>query len=70
MINKIINIVLFVCLPIYVAMTSYYTLLVYDFSWSGFILTFSLTILPTIVGIYFGVALKTVMNKKLNKQKL
>jgi len=67
MINKIINTILFISLPIYVTMTSYYTLLVYDFSWSGWVLTFLLTILPTVVGIYFGLALKTVMNKKLNK---
>jgi len=67
MINKIISIIFFVCLPIYVAITYYYTMLIYDFSWWGFTVTFTLTILPTLGGIYFGVALKNVMNKKLNK---
>lgn len=48
-------------------MTSYYTMLFFDESWGGFLMTFLLTILPTVAGIYFGVALKNVINKKLNK---
>lgn len=69
MINKILNAILFICLPIYVVMTSYYTMLFWDVSWGGFLMTFLLTILPTLAGIFFGVALKTVIDKKLNKQK-
>ena len=69
MINKILNAILFICLPIYVVMTSYYTMLFFDELLDGFLMTFLLTILPTLAGIFFGVALKTLIDKKLNKQK-
>jgi len=61
--NKILNIIFFICLPLYVGIISYYTLLANNFSkWSIFI-TFTLTILPTIGGIYFGYALKNRKNE-------
>lgn len=58
MAHKIMNIILFICLPVYVVMTSYYTMLIYNFSKWGIFVTFTLTILPTIGGIYFGYTLK------------
>jgi membrane-bound acyltransferase YfiQ involved in biofilm formation len=61
--NKILNIIFFICLLAYVIMTSYYTLLANNFSKWGIFITFTLTILPTIGGIYFGYALRKRKNE-------
>jgi len=47
----------------YVGIISYYTLLANNFSKWGIFITFTLTILPTIGGIYFGYALKNRKNE-------
>lgn len=60
--DKIFRIILFVTLPLYVGFSAYYTMLLYDFSWWGFAVTFLLTLLPTIVGVIFGYYIK---NKKI-----
>jgi hypothetical protein len=61
--NKILNIIPFICLPMYLVMTSYYILLANNFSKWGIFITFALTILPTLGGIYFGYALKNRKNE-------
>lgn len=61
--DKIAKTILFICLPIYVIMTVYYTMLVYNFSGWGIFVTFTLTILPTVGGIYFGYEIKKRKNE-------
>jgi len=61
--ERIINLIILICFPLYVIMVSYYTLLFNDFSKSGFILATLLTIIPALSGVYFGVILKNKKNK-------
>lgn len=68
--SKILHIIFLITLPLYVIMMVYYTLLLYGFSGWGMFVSFTLTVLPTVAGIYFGLSLEYMrIIKQLKKQK-
>lgn len=65
--NKIIIYLIGIILLLYIVMIVYYTILVYDFSRWGIFVSITLTILPTLVGIWFGMGLQNELKKIENE---